>query len=58
MAFAQNSTTQRGKHKRDLTLYLHPSTFDVVMDACGKTNQKRSALIEDILRLHFNLPPV
>ena len=57
MSFAQNSTTRRGKQKRDLTLYLHQSTYEVVMEACQRSGHKRSVLIEDILRQYFDLPP-
>lgn len=45
------------KHKRDFTLYITPSLFDLIKDTCEKTGINRSALIEDILRQHYNLPP-
>jgi len=45
------------KHKRDFTVYVTPALYDTIQSTCEKTGHKRSALIEDILRLHFNLPP-
>jgi len=45
------------KHKRDFTLYLSHKVFDLVDQDSKKAGFKRSTLIEDILRQHYNLPP-
>ena len=45
------------RKKRDFTLYLSHQLFDLIDRDSTKAGFKRSTLIEDILRQHYNLPP-
>lgn len=44
--------------KREFTLYVANDTYEALQDACSASGHSRSALIDDIIRIHFDLPPV